>query len=60
VEKGGEAGGKLVYFDRTVVFATDDIFCVTAEIMGISAYGQLTRQHRKMVIKLLRRGCFPW
>ncbi|KAE7996547.1 hypothetical protein FH972_001261 [Carpinus fangiana] len=39
VEAGGDAGGKLVHFDGTMVFTADDLLCATAEIMGKSTYG---------------------
>ncbi|XP_062092388.1 probably inactive leucine-rich repeat receptor-like protein kinase IMK2 [Humulus lupulus] len=38
-ESSGEAGGKLVHFDGSVVFTADDLLCATAEIMGKSTYG---------------------
>ncbi|RHN57191.1 hypothetical protein MtrunA17_Chr5g0437711 [Medicago truncatula] len=39
VEVGGDAGGKLVHFDRPLTFTADDLLCATAGLMGISTYG---------------------
>lgn len=35
VEVGGDAGGKLVHFDRPLTLTADDLLCATAGLMGI-------------------------